>query len=112
MEWLIAPFPLDRFVGEVWELQPLVVKREDTHPDYYKGWFSTQEVPPFDPCTSHTFIPLTSFYPSISSERVVEAAVSSVLNCPSRPTSPLSLAVMSESNLPFLKLSSPSRLPM
>lgn len=44
MEWLIAPFPLDRFVGEVWERQPLVVKREDTHPDYYKGWFSTQEI--------------------------------------------------------------------
>jgi len=44
MEWLIAPFPLDRFVDEVWERRPLVVKREAAHPDYYAGWFSTQEV--------------------------------------------------------------------
>lgn len=44
MQWLVAPYPLYEFMEEVWQRRPLVVKREETRPAYYDGWFSTNEV--------------------------------------------------------------------
>ncbi|XP_042301101.1 ribosomal oxygenase 1 [Sceloporus undulatus] len=41
-EWVVAPVPLERFMGHFWEKRPLLVCRNDR--GYYRGLFSTSEL--------------------------------------------------------------------